>query len=149
MNKFEKMAAKDAHDWARAEMFFGEGAGIRRRHLEAQINEKKNDIPNYTEWFDFFYGRQNMAEHAMAAAKERARLDRAAKVGKNLRAIKSGNMRNLSNGLFLVAGAAYLAHATGYDKVIQEKAKTLYKQAKVEYRFQKARMQGRNVSKIY
>lgn len=147
--KFEKMAQQDAHDWARAEMFFGDGAGVRRRHLEAQISEKMNDIPNYKEWFDFAYSRQNMAEHAIAAAKERQNIDRLAKADKNFRALKSGNLHNLSSGVFVVVGVAYLAHATGVDKQIKAEAKKLYKKAKTELKFRKARMEGRNVEKIF
>ena len=147
--KLEKMAEKDAHDWARAEMFFGEGAGVRRRHLQAQISEKMNTLPEYEIAFSHFYNRQNMAEHAIAAAKERRNLDRLATAGKNVRALKSGNLHNLSSGVFLVVGVAYLAHATGADKKIQAEAKKLYAKAKTEVRFRKARMQGRNVEKIF
>lgn len=147
--KLQNMATKDASDWARAEMFFGEGAGIRRRHLEAQIKEKRNDIPNYKEWFDFAYSRQNMAEHAIAAAKERKKIDAMASAGKNFRAIRSGNIHGLSNSVFVIGGLAYVVHATGADKKIVDETKRLYKKAKAEVKYRKARMEGRNVEKLF
>lgn len=143
-----KMAKQDAYDWARAEMFFGEGAGIRRKHLSAQISDKVQSIPGYEQQFEKFYAMQNMAEHAIAAAKERQKIDRLAKAGKNIRALKSGNLHNLSTGVFIAVGVAYVAHTTGYDKKIEAEAKKLYAKAKVEVKFRKARLQGRNVEKI-
>jgi hypothetical protein len=144
----EKMAQQDAHQWARAEMFFGEGAGTQRKLLWAEINKKLSTIPEYKDAFDKAYISQDFAEHAIAAARTRQKLDRVAKAGQNLRALKSGNLNNLTTGVAVIVGAVYLAHATGADKVIEAEAKRLYKKAKVEYKFQKARLQGRNVEKL-
>lgn len=148
MSSIDKIAQQDAARWARAEMFFGEGAGTQRKLLWAEINKKLATIPDYESAFNEAYTKQDFAEHAIAAAKMRQKLDRTAKAGKNLRALKSGNLNNLSTGVFVVVGAAYLAHATGYDKKIEAEAKRLYQKAKVEVKFRKARMQGRNVEKI-
>lgn len=150
MNKIQKMAEADAKRWAAAEMFYGEGAGTRRKLLNAEIETKLVEYADtdYADLFNLAYEHLDMDKFAKAAIKERQHLDRMAKAGKNLRALKSGNLNNLSTGVFVVVGAAYLAHATGYDKKIQAEAKKLYKKAKVEYKFRKARMQGRNVERI-
>ncbi len=46
-----KLAATDAAKWARAEMFFGEGAGTRRKLLDADITHKSVNFPGYVEAF--------------------------------------------------------------------------------------------------
>lgn len=144
-----KMAQQDAGRWAAAEMFFGEGAGTRRKLLWAEISDKLATIPEYQEIFDRAYRSQNMTKHAEAALAERKRIDRAAKAGKNLRAIKSGNLQNLTTGVALVFFAGYVAHEFGYDKKAYEEGKKVYKKARVEVKYRWARHKGRNVEKIF
>lgn len=152
IKNLEKMAAKDAHDWARAEMFFGEGAGVRRRHLEAQIWEKMNQIPGYEALYQKHYAAQNMIEHAEKALAERKKIDRAAKAGKNLRALKNGNFRGLSTGLFYVGVGYVFFYQTETGTAIRKQAevegKKAYAKVRTELRYRKARMQGKNVTKI-
>ena len=87
MKKLEKIASQDAFRWARAEMFFGDGAGTRRRLVEAEISQKMKDIPGYKDAFMTWYEKQDMAEHAIAAAKERQKIDRSIRVHRNTRAL--------------------------------------------------------------
>lgn len=144
----EALAKQDAHDWGLAQMFFGEGAGTRRKLVAARIDQRVLDIPGYEQALDKAYAKLNQIEMAEEALELRKKIDRANKAGKNIRAIKSGNLHAVSNGVYLILGGAYLAHATGYDKKIQAEAKKLWKKAKTEVKFRKARMQGRNVEKI-
>lgn len=130
-------------------MFFGEGAGTRRKLLNVQIEDKMIRVPGYMEAFNRYYDQQDMLKHAEGAIKERKRLDAMRKANQNYRALRSGNMKNVTTGLAIVLGAAYVAQQTGYDKVIEQKVKDFYKQAKVEFKFQKSRLQGRNVEKIH
>lgn len=148
MNKLEKIAKQDAEDYGLALMFFGEGAGTRRKLISAVVDQKVNDIEGYAEAFDNAFGKLNQMEMAEKALAERKKIDRAAKAGKNLRALKSGNLNNLSTGVFVIVGAVYVAHVTGYDKKIEAETKKLYKKAKIEIKFRKARWQGKNVTKI-
>lgn len=149
VKSLEKMAKQDAYDWARAEMFFGEGAGIRRRHLQAQIIEKMEQFPGYEALYQKHYARQDMIKHAEKALQERKKIDRSIKANKNFRALKSGNYTALSNGVFIAVGVAYVAHATGYDKKVVAEGKKLYRKAKAEVKFRKAKREGRNVEKLY
>ena len=146
--KLAAMAKKDAERAAFADMFYGEGAGTHRKLLKAELTPKFEEIEGYTEAFDAAYNSLNMNKFAEAAIKERKRLDRAAKAGRNLRALKSGNYSNLTTGVAVVVGAAYLAHATGYDKKIEAEARKLYKKAKTEIKFRKMKAQGLNVERI-
>ena len=148
MNKIEKMAEKDAYDWGLAQMFFGEGAGTRRKLVAARIDQRVLDIPGYEQALDKAYAKLDQVEMAEKAVALRKKIDRANKTGKNIRALKNGNIRGLSTGLYVVAGGYVLARATGYDKIIEAEARKRWAQAKSEYRYRKARWQGRNVTKI-
>lgn len=147
MKKLEKLAQVDAQRWAAAEMFYGEGAGTRRKLLDAELSTKLVD-GDYENAFYNAYEALDKTKFAEMAIKERKNLDRAAKAGKNFRALKNGNINGLSSGIFIVVGAAYLAHTTGYDKKIEAEAKKWYGKARVEVKYRKARFQGRNVTKI-
>jgi hypothetical protein len=144
----EKMAQQDAYEWGLAEMFFGEGAGTKRKLISAVVDQRMHDIPGYAEAFNEATSKLNQIEMAEKALALRKKIDRANTAGKNLRAIKSGNLNNLSTGVFIVVGGAYLAHATGLDKKVEAEAKKLYKKAKTEIKFRKMRAQGLNVEKI-
>ena len=150
MKKLEKMAQQDAEKWASAEMFYGPGAGTRRKLVNAEIESNLVTYADtdYADLFNLAYEHLDMNKFAQAAIRERKALDRAAKTSQNLRALKSGNLNNLTTGVAVVVGAAYLAHATGYDKKIEAEAKKLYKRAKTEIKFRKMRWQGLNVEKI-
>lgn len=145
----EKLAAQDAYEYGVAQMFYGEGAGTRRKLLDVVIGDRIHDIPGYEMAFETASARLNQTELAEIAIKQRKSLDRAAKAGQNFRALKNGNMKNLSTGVFIVAGVVMVAHQTGYDKVVEAKAKELYKRAKVEVKFRWMRAQGRNVDRIF
>lgn len=129
-----KLAAEDAARWARAEMFFGEGAGTRRKLLSAEIARKVETISEYHELFQKAYNKQNFADHAIKAAKERKSIDRATKLGKNAKALLRGDRRGLSTGLLVIATIVVVAHQTGYDEVALKEAKKYYCKAKLEYK---------------
>lgn len=134
-----KMAMKDAAEWARAEMFFGEGAGTRRKLLGAEIEQKVASIPGYDEAFNNAYSMQNMAEHAIKATKERRHIDRTAKLGKNAKALMRGDRRGMSTGVLVIFAVGYVAHQTGYDQKALKEAKKYYRKAKAEIAARKLR----------
>lgn len=132
MNKIEKMAAKDAHEFGVAQMFFGEGAGTRRKLIEAVINERVETIPGYERALDQAYGKLSQIEMAEKAVAERKKIDRIHSAGKNFRALKRGNIAGLSNGVFVAVGVYYVARVTGADKVVIAKTKEGYSKVKAE-----------------
>ena len=150
MVNISKMAKKDAERYAAAEMFYGAGAGTRRKLLGAELDEKMLRLADtdYTDLFHLEYELLDMNFFAKQAIKERKSIARAAKASKNFRAIKNGNVQNLSTGLFIAAGIYMVAKQTGYDKVVEAKVEELWKKARTEFKYRKARAQGRNVSKI-
>jgi len=143
----KKMANKDAFNWARAEMFFGEGAGTRRKLLNAEISDKAHSIPGYRELFEKAYYKQNMADHAIKAAKERARLDHVSYLGKNVKALLTGRVQNMSPSFIVIVGAGIVLHQTGYDKVLWAKGKKFYLDSKEALRQERAKIRLNNQEK--
>lgn len=135
----EKIAAKDAAKWAEAELFFGEGAGTRRKLLSADIGYKTENVSEYYPAFKKAYDSLNFSQLAMNAAKERQSIDRMNMVSKNARAIIRGDRRGLSTGVAIVVGIAWVAHQTGYDKKALIQGKKYYKKAKAEFALRKYR----------
>ncbi len=72
--KTVRMAKKDAKRYADAKMFYGEGAGNRRKLLKAELN-KKMGIPGYKEVFDREVENADYAKSAKRAQRERKARD--------------------------------------------------------------------------
>lgn len=120
--KVNKDAAKDAHEFARAKMFFGDGAGTRRKLIKATVHAKSKADPTYEKAFNHHLDRQNLGEHADKAKSERKRKDVKSGVGKTAR-----GLNRAINGPFaatlLVTGivAAYgAARASGLDQKVMD-----------------------------
>ena len=152
MSTTDKMAAKDAARWAYAEMFFGDGAGTRRRLLVAEIDDKVMKIPGYAEAFDKNYAKQDFAKHAAKATKERKLLDRKAKVGRNTRGILTGNRRSLTGTVLLGVTVYGFLHQTGLDEPIKAEVKKRYYIVKREidgWRERRKDAKVYNISNVY
>lgn len=128
-----KIAKKDAFDWARAEMFFGAGAGTRRKLLNAQIEDKVAKIPGYVELFEDWYGKQNFADHAIAAAKERKRIDRMVSLKRNGKGLLTGNRKQLTTAVLTGVVVWGVLVETGYDEPIKRNVKQTYAKAKAKF----------------
>lgn len=130
-------ARRDAREYARAEMFYGEGAGTRRKLIQATVEGKAARDPNYSQAFYQELNKQDMAEHASAARKERRRKDAVESISKNTKAIATGNYQGVQSTFLAVGVAAYFAHQTGLDKKAYEKGKEIV--ADVKYRIRRRR----------
>lgn len=75
-SKTRKRAKKDAKEYARAQMYYGEGAGNRRKLIKATVEERSKD-PYYKEQFEKYLAEQDMAKHVGAAKRERRTRDTA------------------------------------------------------------------------
>jgi hypothetical protein len=113
-------ARKDAQEFARAKLFYGEGAGNRRKLIKATVNAKSSRDPSYKAAFDHHLGQQDLSEHASAARGERRRRDTKAKVGKNVRAANRAiNGPFASGAAVAIAVSAYGGlKASGLDKKV-------------------------------
>ena len=121
-----KQAKKDAKEFARAKMFYGEGAGTRRKLIKNTVEQRSKE-PTYKKAFDEALAKQDMAKHAAKARGERKRKDvkdQAAKTGRGLVNMVTGHPERVGAGLAVAAGLYGIAHKTGVDKVIANAAKS-------------------------
>lgn len=112
-SKVERTAKKDAKEYARAKMYYGEGAGNRRKLIKNTVAERSKN-PHYKEAFERYSSQQDMAQHVNAARRERKLTD--AK-----QSTKSGLKRILSfvTGASAAGALAWsVAHYTGVDQQI-------------------------------
>ena len=122
--KTSKTARKDAKEFARAKMYYGEGAGNRRKLIKATVNERSKNDNYYKKEFDKALGEQDMAKHATKAKHERARnttAKTAAKTGRGLINAATGNIARASAAAVIIYAAA---HYTGVDKKVAQYMKT-------------------------
>lgn len=125
--KVNKEASKDAAEFARAKMFFGDGAGTRRKLIKASVESKSKKDPDYKKAFDHHLDQQDLGKHASKARSERKRKDVTGSTAKTARGVhrqlNGGGFGNVSLASALIATAYVGARRTGVDKIIYEAAK--------------------------
>lgn len=123
MGNIEREARKDAKEFARAQMFYGEGAGNRRKLITAKVESKTAKSQTYARAFHQALTKQDMEKHANLAQRERALKDTSHTVNKNVRGIINGDYRAVNTSVAVAIGVGYLAHQTGLDRKIYYKVK--------------------------
>ncbi len=117
-----KTAKKDAKEFARAKMFYGEGAGTRRKLIKAKVEERSKD-KLYKDEFEKNLGQQDMGKHAEKAKIERLRKDTTKTVKTTTKGfinLSTGNAVRVSSA----AAAIYtVAKITGTDQKIADFSK--------------------------
>lgn len=66
-----RKAKKDAKRFADAKMYYGKGAGTRRKLLKAELDAKKKNLPGYEQEFNNQLKNVNYSKSAKKATKER------------------------------------------------------------------------------
>jgi hypothetical protein len=127
-------ARRDAKEYARAQMSYGEGAGTRRKLINATVESKADRNPEYARRFRTELEHQDMAEHAEKARHERERKDRTESFTKNTKALMTGNPENLQATLFVLVVAGYFIHQTGLDVKVYVKGKIFVADVKAKIR---------------
>ncbi|QAY17129.1 hypothetical protein SEA_MADAMATO_11 [Streptomyces phage Madamato] len=132
-SKINRDAAKDAKEFARAKMYYGEGAGTRRKLIKAKVEGKSKSNPAYKKAFDAHLANQDMSKHADKAQGERKRKNVANSTRKGIRGtshILRGNSQYASAATAIVVGGALWAHKAGIDKTVANAGKKAYAKAK-------------------
>jgi hypothetical protein len=115
--KVDRDAKKDANEFARAKMFYGDGAGTRRKLIKAKVEEKSNRSSEYKKAFDEHISRQDMSKHADKASSERKSVDRKDRTKKQAGYVArrfTGEMGTQAAFMAVaVGGAAYLNSGKG------------------------------------
>lgn len=118
-------AKKDAREFARAKMFYGEGAGTRRKLIKATVEQKSKRDPSYKKAFDHHLESQDMGKHASKAKSERTRKDVTQKTVKTARGVHrelTGGFGNVTMLSAAIAGGYVIAKQTGADQVVKDAA---------------------------
>jgi len=143
-----KEAQRDAHEYALAKMYYGEGAGTRRKLINASIDYKIRRYQGYAELFENALADQNMADLADVARRERHRKDVSMKVDRNVRGLINGNKQSLTTGAAVISALVYFARQTGYDKKIEAHVKMEYYKAKRWVKVKKADIKSRKIRRL-
>jgi phage pi2 protein 07 len=105
-------AKKDAEEYARAKMFYGDGAGTRRKLIKSTVNQRSKDSL-YKQTFDNELAGKDWAKEVSKAKGERKRKDAKENVAKTARGVKNtllGNPRAASiAGLAIGSGIVFYA----------------------------------------
>jgi hypothetical protein len=73
--KTRKEAEKDAEEFTRAKLFFGQGAGTRRKLIKAKVEAKQVKDPLYAKAFNHFVKQTDLGQRASQAKNQRKRKD--------------------------------------------------------------------------
>lgn len=68
-------ARRDAKESARAKMYYGEGAGVRRRNINAIVKQKSKD-PTYKAEYEKAYAKQDLSKARRTAQRQRTITDK-------------------------------------------------------------------------
>jgi hypothetical protein len=113
----DRAAAKDAREFARAKMFFGEGAGTRRKLIDASVKAKSAKDPAYAKAFEKHLATQDMSKHAEKARSERKSTDRNVRNKQRAGALLRSTTGQMGTQAAIVAaglaGAAFVASPKG------------------------------------
>lgn len=126
-------AKSDAKEFARAKLFYGEGAGTRRKLIKAAVEGRSKKDPAYKRAFDHHLAKQDMSKHAEKARSERKRKNVKKSAGRGIRGtrhILNGNSQYASAATAVGVGGALYLHKAGIDKIIIGKGKQAYKKIK-------------------
>lgn len=122
-------ARRDANESARAKLFYGEGAGTRRKLIKAKVESRSKD-PNYKAAFDHYMSKQDLGKRASQATSERRRKDVVKGTAKTARGVHrqlTGGFGGVSIASAAIAGAYVYARQTGLDQVIINKTQQAFK----------------------
>lgn len=117
--KTNKAAKADAEEFTRAKLFYGEGAGTRRKLIKAKVEAKSKADKLYKKAFDHHVAKTDLAKRAEQATKERKRTDvkkSVKKTGKGVGHILRGNSQYANTAAAVAVGAGTYAHQKGLDK---------------------------------
>ena len=123
-----RQAKRDANEFAKAKMYYGEGAGNRRKLIKAKVEERSKD-PDYKTTFDGHLSNQNMAKRSTQAKRTRVATDvrnTTTKTARGVINILNGNPMAASAVAVGVVAAASAAHKSGVDKILLKTGEKAY-----------------------
>lgn len=132
VRKQHYMAKRDAKEMARAKMYYGDGAEVRRRHIDSIVNRRSKD-PTYKKAYEEYLAKQDMARIVAESKRERKREDFKNGVKEKVNRVSNAIMDHpvrTAKTVALVTTAALTAHRYGIDRMILRNAKMAFYDAK-------------------
>ena len=71
ISRTKLQAKKDAFEYARAKVSFGEGSGTRRKLIKETVISRAKNNPEYAKAFSLYLSKQDMSKHVREAKRER------------------------------------------------------------------------------
>ena len=128
--KTNKMAKEDAEEFTRAKLFYGEGAGTRRKLIKARVEARSKSDKLYKKAFEYHVAKTDLAKRAEQATKERKRTDRkksVKKTGRGVGHVLRGNSQYANTAAVATVAAASYARSQGYDRKAMDAGKDFVK----------------------
>lgn len=123
-----RQAKKDAAEFTKAKMFYGEGAGTRRKLIKAKVEAATKKNPDYKKAFDHYVANTDLGKRASQAKRTRKRKDITGGTAKTARGVNryvNGGFGSVSLASAVV-GAGYLyAKQTGTDQILKQHGQRL------------------------
>lgn len=127
--KVDRAARRDANEHSKAKMFYGEGAGNRRKLIKAKVDQKSKD-PEYKKAFDFHIENQDMSKRASQAKTTRKVKDVQKGTAKTARGVKNLAMKT-GAPVAVSSVAVYAAYQNPTVRAtVNRHAKTTYRTVK-------------------
>ena len=133
--KTRRNATKDAKEFTAAKMYYGDGAGTRRKLIKAKVEQRSKTDPEYKKLFDEAVANTDMSKRASQAQSKRKRTDVANSTKKTARGIGHilrGNAQYASlfaAGVMTVGTLAYRNGGDAYVKDFAQKGRKIWKDA--------------------
>lgn len=147
--KTDRIARNDAKEHTMAKMYYGEGAGNRRKLIKAKVEERSKNA-NYKKAFDNHVGNTNMAKRADQAHGQRSRKNvsnKTVKTGKQISHVIRGNRQYASLTAMAIVGLGAAAYHNGGKQYLMKNkykvTKKVNQVSKVALDFGKAYLKNR------
>lgn len=139
-----RQAKKDAKEYTKAKMYYGEGAGTRRKLINKTVEAKAKRDPSYKKAFDAHVENTDYAKRAQQARSQRKSTDTkntVVKTGKQVSHALRGNSQYAGFGAMAVAAAGTYAWKNGGGDFIRQNGSKAVSKVVSEFNIAKARKQ--------
>lgn len=144
----DREARKDAKEYTQAKMYYGEGAGTRRKLINNTVAAKAKKDPKYKEAFDKHVADTDLAKRAEQARSKRKRTDTVkttAKTARGIGHIVRGNAQYASLAAVALVGAGTVAWNNGGDQFVKKHSNKLVDDINKQRDYQKTKKTMRDM----
>lgn len=137
-------AKKDAKEYTKAKMYYGEGAGTRRKLINKTVEAKSKRDPSYKKAFDAHVEGTDYAKRAQQARSERKSTDTknaVKKTGRQVSHALRGNSQYAGFGAMAIAAAASYGWQNGGGDYVRQNGTKAVTKIVSEINIAKARKQ--------